>query len=62
MSSSSRSEVDELTLLAIGDVHLGTRPGSLPDGLDSEGVDPRALTPEAALLAAVERAIEANRA
>ena len=58
MSSSSRSEVDELTLLAIGDVHLGTRPGSLPDGLDSEGVDPRALTPEAALLAAVERAIE----
>lgn len=58
MSSSSRPDVDDLTLLAIGDVHLGTRPGSLPEGLDAEGVDPRWLTPEAALLAAVERAIE----
>jgi DNA repair exonuclease SbcCD nuclease subunit len=57
-SSISRSGSDELTLLAIGDVHLGTRPGSLPEGLDREGVDPRALTPEAALLTAVERAIE----
>jgi DNA repair exonuclease SbcCD nuclease subunit len=58
MSPSLRSDVDELRLLAIGDVHLGTRPGSLPEGLDEAGVDPRALTPEAALLAAVERAIE----
>jgi exonuclease SbcD len=58
MSSSSRSEPSELRLLAIGDVHLGTRPGSLPEGLDDEGVDPRDLTPEAALRAAVERAIE----
>lgn len=58
MSSSSRSDSDELELLAIGDVHLGTRPGSLPEGLDEAGVDPRALTPEAALLATVERAVE----
>lgn len=58
MSSSSRSDIDEITILAIGDVHLGTRPGSLPEGLDDEGVDPRSLTPEAALLAAVDRAIK----
>jgi exonuclease SbcD len=58
MSNSSRSDIDEIKLLAIGDVHLGTRPGSLPDGLEEAGVDPRALTPEAALLAAVERAVE----
>ncbi len=57
-SSSSRSDAGELVLLAIGDVHLGVRPGSLPEGLDEEGVDPRDLTPEAALGAAVERAIE----
>ncbi len=58
MSPDLRSDADGLTLLAIGDVHLGTRPGSLPDGLDGEGVDPRALTPEAALETAIERAIE----
>jgi DNA repair exonuclease SbcCD nuclease subunit len=58
MSPSLRTDVDELKLLAIGDVHLGTRPGSLPEGLDEAGVDPRSLTPEAALRAAVERAIE----
>jgi len=52
------TDVAGLNLLAIGDVHLGTRPGSLPMGLDDEGVNPRDLTPEAALLAAVERAIE----
>jgi len=45
-------------LLAIGDVHLGTRPGSLPEDLGEWGVDPRELTPEAALEAAVDRAIE----
>jgi exonuclease SbcD len=41
-------------LLGIGDVHLGTRPAGLPADLD---IDPRLLTPEAALAAAVERAI-----
>jgi DNA repair exonuclease SbcCD nuclease subunit len=45
-------------LLAIGDVHLGTRPGSLPEDLGEWGVDPRELTPEAALEAAVDGAIE----
>jgi len=57
-SSDSEPSVGELTLLAIGDVHLGTRPSSLPEDLVELGVDPRALTPEAALLAAVDRAIE----
>ena len=47
-------------LLAIGDVHLGTRPGSLPEELGEWGVDPHELTPEAALEAAVDRAIEAS--
>jgi hypothetical protein len=46
-----------ITLLAIGDVHLGTRPVSLPDDLTDWDVDPRELTPEAALGAAVDRAI-----
>jgi hypothetical protein len=57
----SASEVgsgsDGIALLAIGDVHLGTRPASLPAGLSDWGVDPRELTPEAALGAAVDRAI-----
>jgi exonuclease SbcD len=46
-----------ITLLAVGDVHLGTRPASLPADLAGWGVDPRELTPEAALGAAVDRAI-----
>ncbi len=46
-----------VTLMAIGDVHLGTRPASLPPDLDELGVDPRDLTPEAGLAAAVERAL-----
>lgn len=50
-------EADELTLLAIGDVHLGTRPSSLPEDLELE-VDRRALTPEAALLSAVQVALD----
>jgi len=41
-------------LLAIGDVHLGTQPGSLPPELD---VEPRLVGPEAALEAAVDVAI-----
>ncbi len=44
-------------LLAIGDVHLGTRPSSLPEELATTGIDPRDLSPEAALDGAVERAI-----
>ena len=45
-------------LLAIGDVHLGTRPGSLPDDLSESGVDARDLAPAAALEGAVAAAIE----
>lgn len=56
--SHSHSDSNELKLLAIGDVHLGTRPGSLPESLDEGGVDLHELTPEAALAAAAERAIE----
>jgi exonuclease SbcD len=47
-----------LTLLAIGDVHLGTRPSSLPADLADSGVELADLTPEAALQAAVDIAIE----
>lgn len=52
-----KSASDDLVLLAIGDVHLGTRPSSLPDDLDEWGVAPRTLTPEAALRSAVDLAI-----
>jgi len=45
------------TLLAIGDVHLGTRPSSLPTELAASGLDLGLLTPAAALAAAVDRAI-----
>jgi exonuclease SbcD len=51
------SASDDLLLLAIGDVHLGTRPSSLPGALDEWGIDPRTLTPEAALRNAVDLAI-----
>ncbi len=55
--SDVKSSAGELTLLCIGDVHLGTRPARLPEDLAAEGVDLRALTPEAALLSAVDCAI-----
>ena len=45
------------TLMAIGDVHLGTRPSGLPEDSPGWGIDPRDLTPAAALAAAVDRAI-----
>jgi len=53
--------VDELTIVAIGDVHLGMRPASLPENLDHEGVDPRTLTPEAALSATVDYILDVLR-
>ncbi len=49
---------DELRLLAVGDVHLGMRPSRLPKVLESVGIDPRELTPEAALGTVVDLAIE----
>ncbi len=44
-------------LLAVGDVHLGTRPGNLPDELSESGIDARDLAPAAALEGAVAAAI-----
>jgi exonuclease SbcD len=52
------STTPEVHLLAIGDVHLGTRPGSLPEDLADVGLGVEELTPEAALAIAVDRAIE----
>jgi DNA repair protein SbcD/Mre11 len=46
-----------LRLLAIGDVHLGTRPGSLPEDLAAAGMDMNKVTPAAALAIAVGKAI-----
>lgn len=46
-----------LKLLAIGDVHLGTRPSSLPDNLAEWGLQTSDLTPAAALFAAVDEAV-----
>ena len=63
MSQSSAPEASptsDLSLLAIGDVHLGTRPSSLPESLEDFGVDPRTLTPESALQSAVDYAIRAH--
>ena len=51
----SRMTEDNL-ILAIGDMHLGTRCSGLPEEL--AGVDPKELTPAAALGRAVEFAIE----
>lgn len=52
-----KSRIGSLSLLAIGDVHLGTRPSSLPDNLAEMGVSASELTPEAALSGAVDFAI-----
>lgn len=46
------------SLLAIGDVHLGTACSGVPDWLEAQGVDPRELTPAAALWRSVDLAIE----
>lgn len=46
-----------VTLLAIGDVHLGTQPSSLPENLDEAGLTVRGLGPEATLARAVDLAI-----
>ncbi len=46
------------TILAIGDVHLGTACSGVPDEISSWGVDPEELTPAAALKLSVDFAIE----
>ena len=48
----------QATLLAIGDIHLGTRCSGLPVDLSSWGIEPEQLTPAAALDAAVDLAIQ----
>ncbi len=59
MSSGSDSTTQPFArLLAIGDVHLGTRPSNLPDGLSEAGLDERDLTPAAALALSVDLAID----
>ena len=49
---------DAASILAIGDVHLGTTCSGIPDEISSWGIDPRDLTPAAALRLAIEFAIE----
>ncbi len=51
---------DEAAILAIGDVHLGTRCSGVPDSVASWGIDPGRLTPAAALETATAFAIERN--
>ncbi len=59
MSKSEKSEmVGSAVILAIGDIHLGTRCSGLPDEISSWGIDPEDLTPAAALKASVDFAIE----
>ncbi len=54
----TRPDAPALSLLAIGDVHLGTRPSGLPDALfDDAGIDRRDLTPQRALEDAIRLAI-----
>lgn len=49
---------DGATILAIGDIHLGTACSGLPDALSSWGLDPGELTPAAALMRSVDYAID----
>lgn len=48
---------DRAEMLAIGDVHLGTRPSGVPGDVASWGAGPEDLTPAAALALAVDFAI-----
>ena len=49
---------DAAKLLAIGDVHLGTSCSGVPDVVSSWGIDPRELTPAAALKLSTDFAID----
>ena len=49
---------DSATLLAIGDVHLGTRCSGIPDAVMDWGIDPADLAPAATLERSVDLAIE----
>ena len=49
---------ESASILAIGDVHLGTACSGVPDGISLWGVDPEELTPASALRLTVNFAIE----
>ena len=49
---------ERVSILAIGDVHLGTACSGVPEGMAARGVDPRELTPAAALARCVDWAVE----
>ena len=57
-SAPGRKMNEDASILAIGDVHLGTACSGLPDGISSWGVDPRDLTPAAGLRLSVDFAIQ----
>lgn len=48
---------ERVSILAIGDVHLGAACSGVPEGMADRGVDPRELTPEAALARCVDLAV-----
>jgi len=59
MSTSDKSETaDSARILAIGDIHLGTRCSGLPDEILDWGINPNDLSPAAALTMSVDFAIE----
>jgi len=61
MRTSDKSDAsDSAVILAIGDIHLGTRCSGLPDDILSWGIDPADLTPAAALQLSVDFAIAQN--
>jgi len=58
IKSNQPTSSGQAALLAIGDVHLGTRCSGLPEELSGWGIEPEQLTPAAALDAAVDLAIQ----
>ena len=49
---------DRAAIMAIGDVHLGTRCSGVPGVISSWGIDPNELTPAVALRLAIDLAVE----
>ena len=50
--------METLTILAVGDMHLGTVPSQLPSDLQDSGISPHDLSPAAAWATAVDCAIQ----
>jgi len=59
-TSATSSNTGTAKILAIGDIHLGTRCSGLPDEISDWGIEPDDLSPAAALSASVDFAIEQN--